>query len=136
MAHAAPTASQRYRQTLTDHTKHVSAFSFAGPLVLGLFYGLWTAFLDRDKGPVTPGNVLYGILCGVLFAACLFGLDRMGTRMLPELRAAAYGAFAAIAMGYLYSLSGQGIIRSVAIGLAVGAGVGAGAFYRFHTREP
>ncbi|MGW6884445.1 hypothetical protein ACWGEU_29775 [Streptomyces goshikiensis] len=136
MAHAAPTASQRYRQSLTDQAKHVNAFSFAGPLVLGLFYGLWTAFLERDKGPVTAGNVFYGILCGVIFAACLFGLDRMGARMLAELRAAAYGAFAAIAMGYLYSLSGQSIFRSVVIALAVGLAVGAGAFYRFHMREP
>ncbi|MFF4456098.1 hypothetical protein [Streptomyces goshikiensis] len=136
MAHAAPTASQRYRQTLTDNAKHVNWFSFAGPLVLGLFYGLWTAFLERDKGPVTTANVFYGILCGALFAACLFGLDRMGTKMLAELRAAAYGVFAAIAMGYLYSLSGQSILRSVLIGLAVGLATGAGAFYRFHTHEP
>ncbi|MGW0901511.1 hypothetical protein ACWD0G_31855, partial [Streptomyces goshikiensis] len=60
----------------------------------------------------------------------------MGTKMLAELRAAAYGVFAAIAMGYLYSLSGQSILRSVLIGLAVGLATGAGAFYRFHTHEP
>ncbi|MCX4542485.1 hypothetical protein [Streptomyces sp. NBC_01565] len=136
MAHAAPTASQRYRQSLTDNAKHVNVFSFAGPLVLGLFYGLWAAFLERDKGPVTVANVFYGILCGVLFTACLFGLDRMGTKMLAELRAAAYGAFGGVAMGYLYSLTGQSILRSVTMGLVVGAAVGAGAFYRFHTREP
>ncbi|MCJ1678554.1 hypothetical protein MTF65_14585 [Streptomyces sp. APSN-46.1] len=136
MAHAAPTAMRRYRQTSTDDTKHLSWVSFAGPLVLGLFYGLWTAFIDRDKGPVTVANVFYGILCGALFAACVYGLDRIGSRLMREVHAAAYGAFAAIAMGYLYSLSGQSVLRSTCIGLAVGAGVGLAAFYRFYTREP
>ncbi|MGW1767326.1 hypothetical protein ACWCQL_25095 [Streptomyces sp. NPDC002073] len=131
MAHAAPTASARHMGTLRD----LSTGAWAWPLTLGLVYGVYAAFMKRQMGPVDAGNVFYGILCGVLFAGVLFLLARVGPRLRQEPRAAAYGAFAGIAMGYLYSLGGDSVLRSTGIGLAVGAVVGISAFYRYHTRE-
>ncbi|MFD7031635.1 hypothetical protein ACFWAR_26785 [Streptomyces sp. NPDC059917] len=132
MAHAAPTARARYAADL----KQSGRAALARPLALGLIYGVYAAFMKRQTGPVDAGNVFYGILCGVLFAACLFVLARVGPRLPREARAAAYGIFTGIALGYLYSLSGQSVLLSSGIALAAAAGVAVGAFYRYYTREP
>ncbi|MFF5449099.1 hypothetical protein [Streptomyces sp. NPDC012888] len=132
MAHAAPTAPRRHSPDL----HHLDRSAYVRPLMWGLVYGIYAAFLQRQTGPVDAGNVFYGILCGVLFAAGVFALSRMTPRVTQELRAAAWGAFAGVAMGYLYSLTGDSVLRSTGIGLLVGAGVGITAFYRYHTREP
>ncbi|MFE1413023.1 hypothetical protein ACFW6F_19775 [Streptomyces sp. NPDC058746] len=133
MAHAAPAAHRQHRQ-MTDMT-HLGMLAYAGPLLLGIVYGFWAAYMERQAGPVTAANVFYGILCGALFAAIAFGLGRMGTNVMQEVRAAAYGAFGGIAVGYLHSLTDQSILKAVVVGLFVGVGVGAAAFYRFHTHE-
>ncbi|MET9695358.1 hypothetical protein ABZY31_00275 [Streptomyces sp. NPDC006529] len=132
MAHAAPTARARY----TADLKQTGRAALAVPLALGLVYGVYAAFMKRQTGPVDAGNVFYGILCGVLFAAGLFALARVGPRLPREVRAAAYGVFTGIALGYLYSLGGQSVLLSSGIALAAGAGVAVAAFYRYHTREP
>ncbi|MFG2990868.1 hypothetical protein ACGFZK_16540 [Streptomyces sp. NPDC048257] len=134
MAHAAPTAPRRQHRRTTDMT-HLSKSAYARPLLLGLVYGVWAAFMKRQMGPVDAGNVFYGILCGVLFAGIMFALARIGPRMKREVHAAAYGAFGGIAVGYLHSLTDQSILKSTVVGLAVGAGVGAIAFYRYYTHE-
>ncbi|MEV7519245.1 hypothetical protein [Streptomyces sp. NPDC091371] len=133
MAHAAPAAHRQHRQ-MTDMT-HLSKLAYAGPLLLGLVYGVWAAYIERQAGPVDAANVFYGILCGVLFAGIAFGLDRMGPSVMQEVRAAAYGAFGGIAVGYLHSLTNQSILKAVVVGLFAGIGVGVAAFYRFHTHE-
>ncbi|MFG3000544.1 hypothetical protein [Streptomyces sp. NPDC048340] len=133
MAHAAPTAPRRHRH-LAD-TTHMSKSALARPLLLGLVYGVYAAFMKRQMGPVDAGNVFYGILCGAIFAACMVALARIGPRLKRELHATAYGAFAGIAFGYLYSLADHSILRAVGLALAVGAGVGLAAFYRYYTRE-
>ena len=134
MAHAAPTALRRQSRQSTDMA-HLSKSAYARPLLLGLVYGVWAAFIQRQTGPVDAGNVFYGILCGVLFAGIMFGLARVGPRMKREAHAAAYGAFGGIAVGYLHSLTGQSVLKAVVVGLAVGVGVGAIAFYRYYMRE-
>lgn len=134
MAHAAPTAHGRqYRQT--PDMAHLSRSAYVRPLLLGLVYGVWAAFINRQMGPVDAGNVFYGILCGALFAAIMFGLARVGPRLRREFHATAYGAFGGIAVGYLHSLTNQSILKAVVVGLFVAAGVGAAAFYRYYTRE-
>lgn len=133
MAHAAPTAPRRHRQ-MADMT-HLSRSAMARPLLLGLVYGVYAAFMKRQMGPVDAGNVFYGILCGALFAACMVALARIGPRLKREVHAAAYGAFAGIAFGYLYSLADHSVLRSAGLALAVAAGVGLAAFYRYYTRE-
>ncbi|QES49250.1 hypothetical protein DEJ50_17005 [Streptomyces venezuelae] len=131
MAHAAPTAARRHRA----ETSHLSWTAYVGPLTWGLVYGVYAAFMKRQMGPVDAANVFYGILCGLLFAAGMFALARLGPKLMRELHAAAYGAFAGITFGYLYSLSGESVMRSTCLALAVGAGVGLIAFYRYYTRE-
>ncbi|MFD7263063.1 hypothetical protein [Streptomyces sp. NPDC059874] len=134
MAHAAPTAHGRQHRQMADMT-HLSKSAYTRPLLLGLVYGVWAAFIQRQMGPVDAGNVFYGILCGVLFAAIMFGLARIGPRLKREVHAAAYGVFAGIAVGYLHSLTNQSILKAVVVGFFVGVGVGGAAFYRYYTRE-
>ncbi|MFJ7258701.1 hypothetical protein ACIQV2_00800 [Streptomyces globosus] len=132
MAHAAP-ATQRHHRRPASH--HLSPGMLAGPLLLGLVYGIYAAFMNRQTGPVTVANVFYGILCGALFAAIMFTLARVGPRMAKEARAAAYAAFGGIAVGYLYSMTGDSFLRSAWVGLATGIGVGVVAYYRYYQRE-
>ncbi|MEV8535784.1 hypothetical protein [Streptomyces sp. NPDC051211] len=131
MAHAAPTARRRHSEDM----HHLSRSAYTRPLMWGLVYGIYAAFMKRQMGPVDAGNVFYGILCGALFAACMFALARIGPGLPREARAVAWGAFAGIAIGYLYSLAEESVLRSTGIALAVGAVVAAIAFYRYYTRE-
>ncbi|MET9885259.1 hypothetical protein ABZZ20_19425 [Streptomyces sp. NPDC006430] len=133
MAHAAPTVSRWHRPAAG--TENPSRGQLIRALLLGLVYGVWAAFIKRDTGPVDAGNVFYGILCGVLFAAIMFTLAQVGPQLMREVHATAYGAFGGVAVGYLYSLSGHSILRSCWIGLITGIGVGVVAFYRYYTRE-
>ncbi|MBW5485549.1 hypothetical protein [Streptomyces bambusae] len=135
MAHAAPTVRRRHPATRT-HAGQTTRESLIRALMLGLVYGVYAAFLQRQMGPVDAGNILFGILTGAIFAACMVGMHRVAPRLMRELRATMYGAFAGIAMGYLYSLTGDSVLRSTGIGLLVGAGVGVVAFYRYYTHEP
>ncbi|MFI8262361.1 MULTISPECIES: hypothetical protein [unclassified Streptomyces] len=138
MAHAAPTAPGRHLRTSRTRTgtESVSKGPLVRALLLGLVYGVWAAFMKRQMGPVDAGNVFYGILCGVVFAAIMYTLARVGPRLMREVHAAAYGAFGGIAVGYLYSLADHSILRSCWVGLITGIGVGLAAFYRYYQREP
>ncbi|WP_455356185.1 hypothetical protein [Streptomyces sp. SYSU K217416] len=129
MAHAAPTPG-------THQLGGLKLSAWVGPLLFGALYGIWAAFIGRQAGPITGYNVLLGFVSGLLFAGILFLLNRMGHRVLPELRAIAYGTFTAIAMGFMFSLTEDSVLRSTGMGLMVGASVGALAFYRFHVHEP
>ncbi|MEU9142573.1 hypothetical protein [Streptomyces sp. NPDC048349] len=136
MAHAAPTAHRRHYTRRTADTDHLARNALTRALLMGLVYGVWAAFIQRQMGPVDAGNVFYGILCGALFAAVMFGLNRVGPRLKREVHAAAYGVFGGIAVGYLHSLTGATVLSSSVIGLFSGLGVGGAAFYRYYTREP
>ncbi|MGW6027531.1 hypothetical protein [Streptomyces sp. NPDC055099] len=103
--------------------------------VLGLVYGLWTAQIARDAGPITTGNVMLGVVAGIVFAVVFMGLWKAAPRLPRELRAAAWAAFAGISFGYIYSLTDATILRSVFMALAVTGGVFAATFYRYYTRE-
>ncbi|MEV6727559.1 MULTISPECIES: hypothetical protein [unclassified Streptomyces] len=133
MAHAAPTAPRRHLQA--TGMDEASKGQLTRALLLGLVYGVWAAFMQRQTGPVDAGNVFYGILCGAVFAAIMFTLARVGPRLKREVHAAAYGVFAGIAVGYLNSLTDHSVLRSSWIGLITGVGVGLVAFYRFYERE-
>ncbi|MFB7177580.1 hypothetical protein ACFCYI_07750 [Streptomyces sp. NPDC056257] len=134
MAHAAPTARGRQPWQSADMA-HLSKGAYVRPLLAGLVYGVWAAFIQRQTGPVDAGNVFYGILCGVLFAGIMFALARIGPRLRREVHAASYGVFLGIAAGYLHSLTDCSVLRATMTGLFVGIGIGLAAFYRYYQRE-
>ncbi|MBA2945277.1 hypothetical protein [Streptomyces himalayensis] len=105
------------------------------PVVLGLVYGLWASGIQRDAGPVTVGNVFFGILMGALVAGITYALHSAGPRMRRETRALAWTAFAGIAIGYVFSLTGASVLWSTVLALCVAAGVFAAAFYHYYSTE-
>ncbi|MEW2412467.1 hypothetical protein AB0953_01865 [Streptomyces sp. NPDC046866] len=136
MAHAAPAAHGRHHRRMAAPRTGDTTGALTRAVLLGLVYGVWAAYINRQQGPVDAGNVFYGILCGVLFAGIMYGLARVGPRMKREARATAYGAFGGIAVGYLNSLTDHSVLHSGWIGLVTGVGVGLVAYYRYYTREP
>ncbi|MER5178727.1 hypothetical protein ABT009_10200 [Streptomyces sp. NPDC002896] len=109
--------------------------AWAVPVVLGFVYGIWACTIQRDTGPVTVGNVFFGILTGVLVAAITYALHSAGPRMRRETRALTWAAFAGIAIGYLFSLTGASVLWSTVLALCVAAGVFAAAFYHYYSNE-
>ncbi|MFE0174732.1 hypothetical protein ACFWZ2_20650 [Streptomyces sp. NPDC059002] len=126
MAHASPAATG---------SRAAASAHWAGPVLLGIVYGIWAAGIRRDAGPITTGNVLFGVVTGVIVAAVFVALHRVAPALPRELRALSWTAFAGIAFGYLYSLTGASILRSVVMSLLVAAGVFAVTFYRYYTTE-
>ncbi|MFF1380684.1 hypothetical protein [Streptomyces sp. NPDC058308] len=130
MAHAAPVyTAPGSRATGT------SALWAGLPLLLGIVYGIWTSGIRRDGGPITTGNVMFGVVTGLLFAAVFFVLHRMAPALPREVRALSWMAFTGIAFGFLYSLTGASVLRSVVMALVVSAAVFAVIFYRYYTTE-
>ncbi|MEN8649629.1 hypothetical protein ABCR94_02990 [Streptomyces sp. 21So2-11] len=105
------------------------------PLVLGVLYGIYVAFMARDGSTLTGWNVLLGVLCGLIATALGALLVRNGGALPRELRAGAYGALFGVAMGFMHSLGDPSILRSVTMGTALGAALAVAAFYVFYTRE-
>ncbi|MBC9714383.1 hypothetical protein H9Y04_17630 [Streptomyces sp. TRM66268-LWL] len=103
--------------------------------VLALVYGYWAAAIQRSGGPITAGNVWLGIVSTVAFAAVYLAVLKLAPRLPREARALAWGAFAGIAFGYLYSLTGESVLRSAGNAGLFGAAVACAAFYRFYTTE-
>ncbi|MFH8881788.1 hypothetical protein [Streptomyces californicus] len=116
--------------------RHHGRLAWALPLVLGVIYGFYAAFIRRDGGPSTGGQVLLGLVSGGALAALCFALGRIQHSLPRELRAAAYGALTASAIGFLVSLTDTSVLRSTVLGLAVGAGVLCVSYYAFYAREP
>lgn len=115
--------------------RHHSWLGWATPLVLGVIFGFYAAFIRREGGPSTGGQVVLGVVSGVVLAALCFALGRLQHVLQPELRAAAYGALTGCAIGFLVSMNGSSVLRSAGIGVAVAAGALVCAFYYFYTRE-
>lgn len=136
MAHAAPTSSAPRAPRAPQVFGGSAATRIATAAgILGVVYGFWAAGIARDAGPITTGNVLLGVVAGIVFAALFMGLRRAAPRLPRELRATAWAAFAGISFGYLYSLTGATVLRSTLMALGVTAGVFAVMFYRYYTSE-
>ncbi|MFP3992842.1 hypothetical protein U9R90_36275 [Streptomyces sp. E11-3] len=127
MAHAAPSAPRAAIRTS----------AWLVPLLLGAVYGIWTAGIQRStaREPITTGNVLFGLLTGVLFALVLYALRTVGPRLKREVRGIAWFTFAGVSFGFLYSLSGRSVLHSTMMALGIAAIVFAVRFYRFYTTE-
>ncbi|MFJ4480361.1 hypothetical protein [Streptomyces xanthochromogenes] len=111
--------------------------AIAVPVVLGVAYGIWAAGIQRNggNGVITWGQVVLGVVSGVVLIALGIGLLRIQSALPREIRAAAYGTLFGCAMGFLYSLSDHSVLRSSGIGAAFGAGMFLTAFYVFYTHE-
>ncbi|MGV9311070.1 hypothetical protein ACWDR0_02600 [Streptomyces sp. NPDC003691] len=116
--------------------RHHGSLSWAIPLAFGALFGFYAGFLHRTGSPVTWWDVLYGVVAGIVFTGLAFGLGRIQGALIQEVRAAAYGALAGIAVGFLHSLTGDSVLSSSGLGLIIALVVGVSAFYVFHTREP
>lgn len=133
--HAAmPGSRSRVSQARTPVHRH-TAMVWAVPLILGVIYGFYAAFIRRDGGPSTGGQVALGFAAGVAFAVLCYALARFEYAIPREARAAAYGALTACAIGFLVSLTDTSVLRSAILGLAVGIPVALATYYFFYSRE-
>ncbi|MBD9701722.1 hypothetical protein [Streptomyces caniscabiei] len=106
------------------------------PVVLGLVYGYWAAAMNRDAGPITGWNVLFGFVTAFVFAALFLAVLTVAPRLRREPHAALWATFAGCAFGFLYSQATQHtVVRSTIMSLAIAAAVFAVAFYRYYTHE-
>lgn len=152
MAHAAPVSGARGTRRRGRHrppARHatpgalrLTTASWSLPLLLGILYGFWAAQIDRNNGgdpryagPISTGNVVFGVVSGLVVAALCFVLHQASRRLPREGRALAWGLFAGAAFGYLYSLTNASVWRTVIIGILMAAGVFAITFYRYYTSE-
>lgn len=117
-----------------DERTHAVA-KWAVPVVGGLLYGYWAAANVRDAGPITGWNVLFGFVCAIVFAAAYIGVRMLAPVLRRELHALVWTAFAGIAFGFLYSLTGASVLRSTFMALGVSVFVLAGSFYHYYTHE-
>lgn len=115
--------------------RSLTPLAVALPLALGIIYGFYAAFIRRDGGPSTGGQVVLGLVSGAALAALCFALGRIRRSLPHGLRAVAYGALTACAIGFLVSLTDTGVVRSTVLGLVVGVGVFLTTFYFFYSRE-
>ncbi|CAD5970533.1 MULTISPECIES: hypothetical protein [Streptomyces] len=115
--------------------RSLTPYAVAVPLALGIIYGFYAAFIRRDGGPSTGGQVVLGLVSGAAVAALCFALGRIQRALPHGLRALAYGALTACAIGFLVSLTDTSVLRSTVLGLVVGVGVFLTTFYLFYSRE-
>ncbi|MFI5768890.1 hypothetical protein ACIA74_10105 [Streptomyces sp. NPDC051658] len=112
-----------------------SALSWAIPVTLGAAYGLYASFILRNNGASGGRQFWYGLITAVVLAVLCFALGRIQHAMLPLVRAVVYGALTAAAVGLLVGLTDSSVLRSSALGLAVGLGMFITTFYIFYTHE-
>ena len=105
------------------------------PVVLGLVYGYWAAAINRDAGPITGWNVLFGFVTAFVFAVLHLAVQAVAPRLRRELHAALWAAFAGCAFGFLYSQAGDSVLKSTVLSLVIAAAVFVTAFYRYYTHE-
>ncbi|MFG3286889.1 hypothetical protein [Streptomyces sp. NPDC048111] len=108
------------------------------PVVLGVVYGIWTAANQRndgDTGILTGGQIVLGVVSGLVVAALGLCLLRFQSALPRELRAAAYGALFGSAVGFLFSLSDHSVLKSCGMGAAFGGAMLLASFYVFYTHE-
>lgn len=117
-----------------DERTHTVA-KWAVPIVGGLLYGYWAAANVRDAGSITGWNVLFGFVCAIVFAAAYIGVRMLAPVLRRELHALVWTAFAGIAFGFLFSTTGESVLRSTFMGLGASVIVFAASFYHYYTHE-
>jgi len=117
-----------------DEQVHTVA-RIAWPVALGLVYGFWAAGIRRDAGPITGWNILFGFVCAIVFAVVCIALFMVTPYLRREAHAVLWASFGGVAFGFLYSQTGESVLRSVGLGLALAVAVFAFNFYRYYTHE-
>ncbi|MEV0034460.1 hypothetical protein ACFRR7_20680 [Streptomyces sp. NPDC056909] len=135
MATQAPTRPTRRRVSPLERFQ-LSPHILGIPLLLGIIYGAYAAYIARGGGPATYGQLALALISGALLALLIFGLLRVQHALMREVRAAAWGVLVGGSMGFLYSLTGHSVLLSSGIGLALAAGTVIITFYAFYMREP
>jgi len=137
MAHAAPVGARTGPARTPDvfSPKVHLAARYGIPVVLGLVYGYWAAANRRDGGPITGWNILFGFVTALAFIVLCLAVATFAPLLKRELHSGVKSAFAGAAVGFLYSQTGESVLRSTALGLAVTAGVFLVFFYRYYTHE-
>jgi hypothetical protein len=144
MAHAAPTPGGMTGRTgTTGGTRLPDIFSprahtmarYGIPVVLGLVYGYWAAANRRGGGEITGWNILFGFVTALAFIVLCIAVATFAPLLKRELHSLVKSAFAGAAIGFLYSQTGESVLRSTALALGVTAGVFIGFFYRYYTHE-
>ncbi len=119
----------------TMPVRHHGSLAWAIPVGLGSVFGFYAGFLRRTGEAVSWWDVLYGVVAGLVLTAVLLGLGRIQSALPRELRAGAYAAVTGMSIGFLHSLSGNSILRSVGMGLMFAVVMLAVSFYVFYMRE-
>ncbi|MEU1574690.1 hypothetical protein ABZ519_26730 [Streptomyces collinus] len=128
MAHTAPTV-------FSEPAHRVARWVL--PVVLGVVYGNWVAVNRRHGGPITGADVAAGVWSALAFTALCIAVVQVLRRLrrdLHALHALLRAVFAGVALGFLYSQTGDDIRPVVITALLVTAALFLLLFYRFHTR--
>jgi Ca2+/Na+ antiporter len=108
---------------------------WAVPVVLGLVYGYWAAANRRGGGEITGWNLLFGFVTALVFMVLYVAVRALASRMMREVHALLWLAFAGISFGFLYSQTDKTVLRSTVMGLVIGAVFFVVLFYRYYTHE-
>ncbi|WP_328318629.1 hypothetical protein [Streptomyces sp. NBC_00388] len=114
---------------------HLPAPAVAVPVLLGVVYGLYTAFLLSSGQVFSTAKTVLSVVSGLVLAALAFGFGRIQHTLPKEARAAGYGVLIGGAMGFLYSMTGSSVLSSSFIGAGFGIGALVTTFYLFYTHE-
>ncbi|MFJ4962388.1 hypothetical protein EES43_13670 [Streptomyces sp. ADI96-02] len=115
--------------------RHHTVLAWAVPLVLGVIYGFYAAFLRRDGGPGTMDQLVLGLVSGAALALLCLALAQVQGALTHGPRALAYGVLTAASIGFLVSLTDTSVLRSTVLGLVVGVGTFVTCFYFLYSRE-
>lgn len=143
MAHAAPAPGGRTVTARAGPSSLPDVFSarthrvmsVAVPVGLGLVYGYWAAANRRSGGEITGWNLLFGFVTAIAFMVLYVAVRYVAARMIREVHAILWAAFAGGTFGFLYSQTDASVLRSSLMGLVIGAAFFVVLFYRYYTHE-
>jgi hypothetical protein len=105
------------------------------PVVLGVAYGFYADYIQRGSGQVTGGQIVLGVVSGLLMIILGAALLSIQSALPREVRAGAYATLFGSGIGFLHSLTGESIVRASGMGLVFGGVMFAVSFYWFYTHE-
>ncbi|MZE79548.1 hypothetical protein [Streptomyces xinghaiensis] len=126
--------TQAERRGTAAHARPRGRNIWRTPVVTSVVFGFYAGFLDQEGGASLGRAWLLGILAGVALLALWLAVHSVRTKMIREVRSAAYGALAGSAIGFLVGLSGAAVLKASAIGFFVGLGMMIAVNYRLYGR--